>query len=64
MRDDASSVRPTRISRVLRLISLSKTGRQAKRYHRNPIKAGGKTQLNAGITEKYANAYDFKVVKK
>ena len=30
----------------------------------SPIKAGGKTQLNAGITEKYANAYDFKVVKK
>ena len=30
----------------------------------SPIKAGGKTQLNAGITEKYAHAYDFKVVKK
>lgn len=29
-----------------------------------PIKPGESTQLNAGITEKYANAYDFKVVKK
>lgn len=28
------------------------------------IKAGESTQLNAGITEKYVNAYDFKVVKK
>ena len=27
-----------------------------------PMKAGATSQLNAGITEDYANAYDFKVV--
>lgn len=30
----------------------------------SPVKAGQTVELNAGITEDYANAYDFKVVKK
>lgn len=30
----------------------------------SPVKAGQTVELKAGITEDYANAYDFKVVKK
>lgn len=30
----------------------------------SPVKAGETVQLNAGITEDYSNAYDFKIVRK
>lgn len=30
----------------------------------SPVKAGQTVQLNAGITENYANAYDFEIIKK
>ena len=30
----------------------------------SPVKVGGTVELKAGVTEDYANAYDFKVVRK
>ena len=30
----------------------------------SPVQAGQTAQLNAGVTDDYANAYDFKIVKK
>ena len=30
----------------------------------SPLKPGGSTQLNTGVTSDYANAYDFQIIKK
>ena len=51
---------------LINIILIDKTGKEIATIPGivAPVKAGGIQQLNAGITEDYANAYDFKVEKR
>ena len=48
---------------LINIILVDKTGKEIATIPGivSPVKAGATVQLNAGITEDYANAYDFKV---
>jgi len=51
---------------LINIILIDKTGKEIATIPGivAPVKAGGTQQLNAGITEDYANAYDFRVEKR